>query len=68
MLAHLWGRPREHQLNGISDTTNNLTAYVIVQAESHEAAAQMFYQHPHFAIFPGDSVEIMEILPMPGAL
>jgi hypothetical protein len=22
--------------------------------------------HPHFTIFPGDSVEIMECLPMPG--
>jgi hypothetical protein len=37
-----------------------------VQAESHEAAAKMFENHPHFAIFPGDSVEIMERLPIPG--
>jgi hypothetical protein len=61
------GKTKRASIDGISDTTNDLTAYVIVQAESHEAAAQMFYQHPHFAIFPGDSVEIMEILPMPGA-
>jgi hypothetical protein len=61
------GRTKRASANGISDVTNNLTAYVIVQAESHEAAAQMFDRHPHFAIFPGDSVEIMEIMPMPGA-
>jgi hypothetical protein len=38
---------------------------VIVEAESHEAAAALFSEHPHFAVFPGDSVEIMECLPIP---
>jgi len=52
---------------GISDAKNTLTGYVILEAESHEVAAELFRQHPHFAIFPGDSVEIMEILPIPGA-
>jgi len=33
---------------------------------THAAAARMFADHPHFAIFPGDSVEIMECLPIPG--
>jgi hypothetical protein len=51
---------------GVSDIKNNMAAYVVVQAESHEAAAKMFLNHPHFAIFPGDSVEIMECLPIPG--
>ena len=37
-----------------------MSGYVVVQAESHEAAAKMFENHPHFTIFPGDSVEIME--------
>ena len=37
----------------------------VVRAETHEAAARMFENHPHFAIFPGDSVEIMECLPIP---
>lgn len=50
---------------GISDTKNLLAAYVVVQAESHEAAAKMFEGHPHFTIFPGESVEIMELLPLP---
>jgi hypothetical protein len=43
-----------------------MTGYVIVRAESHEAAAKLFENHPHFSIFPGDSVEIMECLPFPG--
>jgi hypothetical protein len=51
---------------GISDTKNTMAGYVVVQAESHEAAAKLFENHPHFTIFPGDSVEIMECLPIPG--
>lgn len=53
--------------DGTADTHNNLAAYVVVRAESHEAAARMFENHPHFAIFPGDGVEVMECLPLPGA-
>ena len=52
---------------GLTKTHNNLTGYVIVEADSHEAAAKMFENHPHFSIFPGDSVEIVECLDMPGA-
>jgi hypothetical protein len=40
---------------------------VVVSADTHEAAARMFLQHPHFALFPGDGVEVMECLPVPGA-
>lgn len=51
---------------GVAETRNNLTGYVIVEADSHEEAARLFENHPHFAIFPGDSVEIVECLPIPG--
>jgi hypothetical protein len=51
---------------GIADTHNSVGGYIVVQAESHEAAARMFEGHPHFAIFPGEAVEIMECLPIPG--
>jgi hypothetical protein len=37
-------------------------AYMIIQADSHEAAAAMFIHHPHFNIFPGDGVQIIELL------
>src|ERR1700685_610978 len=60
------GKTKRAAAQGVSDTKNNLWGYVIVQAESHEAAARMFEKHPHFSIFPGDSVEIMECLPIPG--
>jgi leucyl aminopeptidase (aminopeptidase T) len=61
------GRTKRVTTAGIADTRNNLTAYTVVRAESHEAAARLFEQHPHFTIFPGDGVEIMECLPIPGA-
>lgn len=60
------GKTKRISGRGIEDTRNNLAAYVIVQAESHAAAARLFENHPHFTIFPGDAVEIMECLPIPG--
>jgi hypothetical protein len=59
------GKTKRADGGGISDTKNAVCGYVIVEAESHEAAAQMFASHPHFSIFPGEAVEIMECLPIP---
>jgi hypothetical protein len=59
------GRTKCVNASGVTDSKNDLTGYVVVRAESHEAAARMFERHPHFAIFPGESVEIMECLPIP---
>jgi hypothetical protein len=61
------GKTKRASRDGISDTKNAMAAYVIVQADSHDAAAKIFENHPHFTIFPGDSIEIMECLPMPGS-
>ena len=59
------GKTKRAAPEGLSDIKNVMAAYTIVRAESHEAAAKLFDNHPHFTIFPGDSVEIMECLPMP---
>ena len=59
------GRTKRVGTDGITDIQNAIAAYVIVEAESHEAAAKMFEGHPHFSIFPGDSVEIMPCNPLP---
>lgn len=60
------GKTKKADNSGISNIKNQMTAYAIVKAETHEEAAKMFAGHPHFSIFPGDSIEIMECLPMPG--
>ena len=59
------GKTKHISAEGIADTKNEIGAYTIVQAESHEAAAKLFENHPHFTIFPGEKVEVMECLPMP---
>jgi hypothetical protein len=59
------GKTKRAAPQGVSDIRNAMAGYVIVQAESHEAAAKLFDNHPHFTIFPGDGVEIMECLPLP---
>ena len=60
------GSTKRVSRSGITDTSNALTGYVILEADSHEAAARLFENHPHFSIFPGEAVEIMECLPIPG--
>jgi len=51
---------------GISDIRNNLGAFTIVQAESQAAVAKLFVNHPHFTFFPGEGVEVMEVMQIPG--
>ncbi len=60
------GKTKKVSKTGVADIRNLVGGFIVVKAESHEAAAAMFENHPHFAIFPGDSVEIMERLPIPG--
>lgn len=59
------GRTKRVTGAGITDIRNRMGAFVIVRAESQDMAARMFLDHPHFTIFPGDGVEVMEILPVP---
>lgn len=59
------GKTKRIDPRGIADTRNAVAAYVVVEAESHDAAARLFLNHPHFSIFPGDAVEVMEVLPIP---
>ena len=61
------GKTKKVTQRGTEDTSNNIGAFMVVRADSHEAAAKLFEKHPHFTIFPGESVEIMPVLPIPGA-
>jgi hypothetical protein len=60
------GKTKRVGAGGIADVSNEMGAFTVVRAASHEAAAKMFENHPHFAIFPGEGVEIMPVLPIPG--
>jgi hypothetical protein len=61
------GKTKKITERGIEDVGNGLSAYTLVRAQSHEAAARLFENYPHFMIFPGESVEVMPVLPIPGA-
>ena len=61
------GKTKKITQRGIEDISNDLGAFTVVRAESNEAAAKLFENHPHFTIFPGEAVEVMPVLPIPGA-
>lgn len=60
------GKTKRVTAHGIEDISNLMSGFTVVRAESHEAAARMFENHPHFAFFPGEGIEIMPVLPIPG--
>lgn len=59
------GKTKRVSANGIEDVSNAMGAFTVVRAASHETAAALFEQHPHFTIFAGESIEIMPVLPIP---
>lgn len=46
----------------VTDMVNLLTVFMVVRADSHEAAARLFESHPHMSIFVCDGVEVMPVL------
>jgi hypothetical protein len=60
------GKTKKITERGIDNVSNEMGAFMVIRAESHEAAAKLFEKHPHFTIFPGESVEVMPVLPIPG--
>jgi hypothetical protein len=59
------GKTKRVQSSGTSDVKNDIMLYSFVEAESHEAAAKSFENHPHLQI-PQASIEVMEVRPMGG--
>jgi len=59
------GKTKRVSEGGIEDVANEMGAFTVVRAGSHEEAAKMFEKHPHFTIFPGEAIEIMPVLPIP---
>jgi hypothetical protein len=52
----------------VSGDDTDATGFSIVQAESAEDAAELFRDHPHLGMpGGGSSIEIFELLPLPGS-
>jgi hypothetical protein len=60
------GKTKRVTRDGIEDVRNAIAAYSVVRAETHEDAARLFQGHPHFTVFPGDGIEVMPCLEIPG--
>jgi len=59
------GKTRRIDGSGIAEISNALTGFTVVRAASQEEAARLFENHPHFAIFPGEAIEVMPVLAIP---
>ena len=59
------GKTKRVTASGVSDTKNDIMLCSFVEAESHDAAAKAFENHPHLQI-PQSSIEIMYVRPMIG--
>jgi hypothetical protein len=57
------GKTKRVTAGGVSDTRNDIVLCSVVEAESHEAAAKAFENHPHLQI-PQSSIEVMHVRPM----
>jgi hypothetical protein len=60
------GKTLKVDARGIHEVTNALSGFTVIRAASQEEAAKLFENHAHFSIFPGEAVEIMPVLPIPG--
>ncbi len=54
------GKPKRITGGAVEDARNDLMMYSFAEAESLEAAAEMFKNHPHFGI-PGAVIEVMPV-------
>jgi hypothetical protein len=48
--------------DGVAEAKNQVCGYLVVEAETADAAARLFQDHPHLTVFPGDGVDIMPFL------
>ena len=59
------GKTKKISAAGVADISNDMGGFTLVRAASHEAAAKMFHNHPHFAIFPGQRIDAMPVMSGP---
>jgi hypothetical protein len=62
-LTEAAGKTKAVTASGITDTRNDIILYSIIEAESHDAAAKAFAQHPHLTI-PQSSIQVTEVRSM----
>ncbi len=56
------GKTKRLTRSGVSDAHNEIAGFLLVEAETLEAAADLFLDHPHLSIFPGDGIDVMPVV------
>jgi hypothetical protein len=51
---------------GASPIVNDIGGYSILQGESKESVAESLKGHPHFTMGASATIEVIELMPMPG--
>jgi hypothetical protein len=51
---------------GASPSSNDIGGFSILQGESSEAIAEILKGHPHFSMMSGATIEVVEMMPIPG--
>lgn len=60
-ISSLGEKTKRVNSSGVHEIASQMGAFAVVLAPSHDEAAKMFLDHPHFALFPGDGVEVLEL-------
>ncbi|HEY1865132.1 MAG TPA: hypothetical protein VGG77_15885 [Roseiarcus sp.] len=60
------GKTKRIDAKGVKDAKNDVCGYSIVQAESADAAARIFGKDQPFLQMPGATIDMIEIMEMPG--
>lgn len=55
------GKTKRVTEGGIADVKNDLNYCMTIQAESHEAAAEVMKGNPHLALIPESFIEVMDL-------
>jgi hypothetical protein len=61
------GNGRRVSKGEVSTAPLPVTGYSIVEAQSADAAVEIFRDHPHFETPSETSIDVLECLPVPGA-
>lgn len=59
------GKTKRVTSGSVEDTKNDVMLFSIIEADSHESAAALFKDHPHFGI-PGATIDVMPLNALPG--
>lgn len=55
------GKTKRVTKDGIADVKNDINYYIVVEAASHQEAAELVRTNPHTLMIPGAYIEVMEI-------